>query len=78
MTNTEPNVAKTGAYSIRETCEALAINRSTLRKYTDLGYITPRYRRVGSRIFYTGIEILRFWRVEVNGAGARRYAKGVN
>ena len=75
MTNEQPNVAKTGAYSIRETCEALCINRSTLRKCTDLGYIIPSHRRVGSRIFYTGMEIIRFWRVEVNGSATKRTVK---
>lgn len=67
MISTPPQVAKTGTYSIGETCKLLGIHRQTLRRYTNAGYISARHRRVGSRIFYTGMEILRFWRVEVNG-----------
>lgn len=70
MISTPPQVAKTGTYSIGQTCEILDIHRQTLKRYTEAGYINARHRRVGSRIFYTGMEILRFWRVEINGAGS--------
>ncbi len=60
MTSEEPKVNGTGHYSIGETCEALCIDRSTLRRYTNNGLIRASYHRTGKK-FYSGDDIKRFW-----------------
>lgn len=65
MTAIEPQVSLTGRYSIGEASAILGINRGTLRRYTDAGYIKCGFRRVSARRFYLGSEILRFWRAQL-------------
>ena len=65
ITAIEPKVAETGRYSITETCNVLGIHRNSLRKYTDQGFIKCGFRKVTARKFYTGSEILRFWRAQL-------------
>lgn len=52
-------------YSIAETCRILGIHRDTLLRYTRLNYIMCGYFRTGDvrpQRFYTGEEIIRFWK----------------
>lgn len=65
MTSEEPKVAPTGKYSVKETCEKLGMHRNTLYRYTNKGKIKCGFRRSTLRRFYTGAEILRFWRGEL-------------
>ena len=65
MVNQEPNVTKTGRYSISETCKLLGIHRHTLRSYTNRGCIHCAFRRSTTRKYYSGNEILRFWRAQL-------------
>lgn len=65
ITSTEPAIAPTGKYSIPETCKLLGIHRNTLRLYTQAGKIKCGFRRATGRKFYTGREILRFWKTEL-------------
>ncbi len=65
MTAIEPQVSLTGRYSIGEASAILGINRSTLRRYTNAGYIKCGFRRESARRFYLGSEILRFWRAQL-------------
>lgn len=65
MTALEPEVSLTGRYSIGEASKILGINRSTLRRYTNAGYIKCGFRRESARRFYLGSEILRFWRAQL-------------
>lgn len=62
MTPTEPLVTQTGRYSIPETCQILGIHRNTLRLYTQSGKIKCGFRRATGKKFYSGAEILKFWR----------------
>lgn len=62
MTAVEPLVNLNGRYSVKETCEALKISRTTLHRHTVSGFIKPKYRRVNGRPFYTGAEIIRHWK----------------
>jgi DNA-binding transcriptional MerR regulator len=62
MVATQPDVKLDGRYSISETCGLLGIHRHTLRKYTDSGEIKFRLRKDGSKKFYAGSEIIKFWR----------------
>lgn len=61
VTATEPKVAPTGRYTVKQTCECLGIHRNTLRRYTDEGHIKCSFRRETARKIYLGKEILRFW-----------------
>ena len=65
MTNTEPSVNAASRYSINETAALLGITRGTLRKYTNLCYIRCGYHKPTLRKFYTGLEIVRFWRSQI-------------
>ena len=62
MVKTEPNVKRDGRYNIEETCRLLGIHRNTLLKYAKLGIIQYGIRRSTTRKFFTGGEILRFWK----------------
>lgn len=64
ITATMPDVDRFGRYSVTETCAALGIHRNTLRKYTEAGMIRTGLRRESCRKFYTGAEIIRFWKAE--------------
>ncbi len=61
----EPNVNELGRYSVMETCAALGIHRNSLRKYTEQGLIKCGFRKLSARKFYSGREILKFWRAQL-------------
>ncbi len=65
MTEVEPRVSLGGRYSIAKTCKVLGICRNTLRKYTNLGAIRYGIRRSTSQKFYSGSEIMRFWKSQI-------------
>ena len=65
ITCNEPQVVATSRYSIGETCAILCINRKTLAKYTKAGLIKCGYRPHTFRKFYTGLDIMKFWRAAV-------------
>lgn len=65
VTATEPQVALTGRYTVKQTCEYLGIHRNTLRRYTEEGYIKCSFRRETARKIYLGVEILRFWKSQL-------------
>lgn len=62
MTVTEPTVISTGRYPIGEASKILGIDRKTLYRHTIEGVIKCGFRRTNGRRFYTGGEILRYWR----------------
>lgn len=62
VTSREPLVMPNDRYTIKETCAILAINRKTLAKYTKAGLIQCGHRPTTLQKFYTGQNILRFWR----------------
>lgn len=62
ITSTEPRVSANGRYSINETCNLLGIHRNTLLRYTEQGIIKCGIRRSTMRKFYSGMEILKFWK----------------
>lgn len=65
VTSNEPKVIATSRYSINETCELLGITRKTLQKYTMFGLIKCGFRKATMKKFYTGLEIMKFWRTAV-------------
>ena len=65
MTTDEPKVNATSRYTITQTCAILGIHRNTLLKYTTLGVIRQGVRRATARKFYTGSEIMRFWKSQL-------------
>lgn len=62
LTATEPNVAPTGRYGVMETSRALGIDKKTLQRYAEKGYIRRRYRAKSFRTFYLGQDIISFWK----------------
>lgn len=65
MVNDEPKVSANGRYNITETCRKLGIHRNTLLKYTKLGVIKCGIRRSTAKRFYSGSEIVRFWKSQI-------------
>lgn len=65
VTSNESKVIATSRYSINETCELLGITRKTLQKYTMFGLIKCGFRKATMKKFYTGLEIMKFWRTAV-------------
>lgn len=65
MVNVEPIVKRDGRYNIAETCRLLGIHRNTLLRYERLGIIHSGLRRSTARKFFTGGEILRFWKASI-------------
>ena len=65
MKATEPNVAKTARYSLEETAQLLGVHPNTVIRYVKAGKLRYGVRRTNRRKFYTGMEILRFWRSEI-------------
>lgn len=62
ITNEEPNVKPNSRYTVMQTCKILTINRKTLSRYTSEGWIHCSYRQHPLKKFYTGSEIVRFWK----------------
>lgn len=62
MTTIEPQVVLTGRYNVTETANVLKIHRNTLRAHTDSQFIKCNYNRYNKRKFYTGAEIIRYWK----------------
>ena len=67
MVNEEPKVSPTARFSIGEAARILGIHRNTLRRHTNTGPTGIRcsYRLSNGRRFYTGSDIIRFWRASV-------------
>ena len=65
VTCDEPKVIATSRYSVNETCELLGITRKTLQKYTTHGLIKCGFRKATMKKFYTGLDIIKFWRASV-------------
>ncbi len=65
MTTEEPKVSMNARFTITQTCAILGIHRNTLLKYTSLGAIRHGVRRSTAQKFYTGSEIIRFWKSQL-------------
>lgn len=65
MTTTEPIVSPTNRYSIAEAAKILGIHRNTLRLHTESGLIKCGFRRQNARRFYTGSEIMKYWKSQL-------------
>lgn len=63
MTNEQPQVSRTGKYSVMETSRKLGIHRNTLNRYVTAGIIKCKRSKINNRKFFTGEEILRAWRL---------------
>jgi len=67
MVNEQPQIPANARYSIEQAAEILGIHRNTLRRYTNTGPtgIKCQFRKSNGRKFYTGLEIVRFWRASL-------------
>lgn len=62
MTATEPQIPPTGRYTSLETAKTLGVSIRTLQRWATDGKIRFGVRRANNRRFYTGAEIMRFWK----------------
>lgn len=65
ITATEPVVNATSRYSITEAAKILGVHRNSIMNYTKSGLLKCGIRKATKRKFYTGIEILKFWRASI-------------
>ena len=61
MTNTRPRVALDGRYSISEAALILEVNRTTIYRWKNCGYLKTKRHRYNKRQFILGREILRIY-----------------
>lgn len=59
----EPDVIPSSRYSIEQTRKLLGIARSTLNEWEKKGYIKSHSHKISMRKFYTGLDIMRCWRM---------------
>lgn len=62
MTAIIPNVEPKGWYELKEAAAALGVDKSTLCRYQQKGFIRCSHRKHNGRRIYSGSEIIRFWR----------------
>lgn len=73
MTNERPKVERDGRYSIKDTASLLSVSTMTIRRHTKAGLLACEKWPHNGRTFYTGKEILRYWRenakrIEITGS----------
>jgi predicted site-specific integrase-resolvase len=61
MISSKPQIELRGRYSITEAARALMVDRKTLYRYRDNGDITVNYRKINSRPFIYGSELIKVW-----------------
>lgn len=61
MTTSRPNVDPDGLYNQREAAAALGVERHTIKRYEENGYIKFRVRKAGRGKVTTGKEICKCW-----------------
>ena len=64
MVTEEPNVSDTARYSVTQAAEVMGVNRRTILRHTDAGYLKCNYRRTNQRKFYFGKELKRYWKAQ--------------
>lgn len=62
MTSTMPIINETDQFSVTQAAHILGIHRSTLHRHTEEGLIKCGFRRNTGRRFYTGKELLKYWK----------------
>lgn len=60
-----PDIDLNGSYTVGQVCKVLCIHRNTLRRYTEIGVIKCYRSKQSGRKFYSGREILRFWKYKL-------------
>lgn len=62
MTSKEPNVLPTAKYELKEVARLLDVHKSTVLRWTKLGYMNCSIRKTNHRRVWTGAEITKVWR----------------
>ena len=62
ITAVEPEVNATSRYSIAEAAKILGVHRNSILNYTKEGLLKCGIRKATKRKYYTGLELLKFWR----------------
>lgn len=61
MTATQPQVTPTGRYSVSDTATHLGLSTRTVQRHIKDGTIRAQTRKLNSKRFVTGTEIIRVW-----------------
>ncbi len=65
MTATRPKVEPEARLNMTQTARVLGVHRDTIRRWTNLGYLKPRYFKHTLRPRYLGKDILKFWEQDI-------------
>ncbi len=61
MTNSRPHVALDGHYSMTEAASLLGVDRKTIWRWRDCGYLKAKKSRINRRPFVLGRDILKIF-----------------
>ena len=61
MTNSRPHVALDGQYSMTEAAALLKVDRKTIYRWRECGYLKTKMHRYNKRPFILGRDILRIY-----------------
>lgn len=62
MTPNEPTCSKRGRYTTQQVCDVLEVSRSTVYRAIKDGDLSPIRNKISGRRYFTGLEIVRYWR----------------
>lgn len=61
MITTRPNVNPAGLYNQAQAAAALGVERHTIKRYEDNGYLKFKVRKAGRQKITTGAQIIKCW-----------------
>ncbi|MBO6083202.1 MAG: helix-turn-helix domain-containing protein [Bacteroidales bacterium] len=64
MRNTQPLIDPAAHLELREAALALDVHKSTVLRWTRTGKLRCGIKRLNGRKYWTGAELIRFWRAE--------------
>lgn len=65
MTPIEPTVNVASRYSVGEAAKILGVHRNSILNYTKAGLLKYGVRKATKKKFYTGLELIKFWRASI-------------
>lgn len=65
MTPIEPTVNVASRYSVGEAAKILGVHRNSILNYTKAGLLKCGVRKATKKKFYTGLELIKFWRASI-------------
>lgn len=64
MITTTPNINPAARLELREAAAALEVDKSSIQRWTSIGRLRCGIKKSNGRKFWTGAELIRFWKSE--------------